>query len=123
MSVKPSILRINMGWFGVKHLIQPNTIVVYDPGEEHNPYPKLERNQELLFLGEVKNAPGHGLFVDLCSAKEFDRGKIQGMYHLEYFWIQIEGMQLVENKTCYGSKCFDVVEQDSNKEIEMDSRE
>jgi hypothetical protein len=111
---KMNIIRINLSSFAAKALLQPNIIVIYDPGEEYNPYPKLSRNQELLFLGEVKNAPGHGLFVDLGS-KDFG-GKIQGMYHLEHFWIQLEGIELVKNKTTYGQECYDVIDPPRTKD-------
>lgn len=47
---------------------------------------RLKEGQIYYFLGEVKNAPGHGIFAD-------SEGILPGMYPLELFYVELEDIK------------------------------
>lgn len=85
-------------------------MVVFDPPEhaketyvKHN---KLRIGEEYLFVGEVKNMPGHGVFVEPKTGTTFCG------YHLENFYLIMEGIKVIEGKTEYDEVQYTVEEQD-----------
>jgi hypothetical protein len=60
-----------------KQKLQAYTVVVFDPEGSDKQYP-FKRNEQLLYLGEVINMRGHGIFVN-------EKGIVFWGYHLENF--------------------------------------
>lgn len=105
-----AILRLCLGERNVENLKLQNVMVVFDPPEhaketyvKHN---KLRIGEEYLFVGEVKNMPGHGVFVEPKTGTTFCG------YHLENFYLIMEGIKVIEGKTEYDEVQYTVEEQD-----------
>lgn len=105
-----AILRLCLGERNVENLKLQNVMVVFDPPEhaketyvKHN---KLRIGEEYLFVGEVKNMPGHGVFVDPKTGTTFCG------YHTENFYLLMEGIKVIEGKTEYDEAQYTVEEQD-----------
>ena len=81
-----AILRLCLGDRNVSNLGLSNVIVVFDP-PEHAKHGKLRIGEEYLFVGEVKNMPGHGIFVDPKT------GQTLCSYHTENFYLVMEGVK------------------------------
>ncbi len=62
--------------------IKINSLVKFNyeniPAEFLEKYP-FEKNDVYVFLGEISNMPGHGIFID------YQTGQIFCGYHIEYF--------------------------------------
>ena len=68
MKIEANILRLNLDERNVRNLGLTNVMVVFEPPEIAKSAYKgtpLVDGQEYLFLGEIKNMPGHGIFVDV----------------------------------------------------------
>lgn len=115
-----AILRLCLGERNVRNLNLQNITVVFDPPENVKAsytFGPLRIGAEYLFLGEVKNMPGHGIFVDYKS------GQTLYGHHTENFYLLMEGIKVVEGKTEYKEVQYTVEEQeypvisdDENKE-------
>lgn len=102
-----AILRLCLGERNVENLKLQNVMVVFDPAKEtYMKHGKLRIGEEYLFLGEIKNMPGHGSFVDSKTGATFYG------YHLENFYLVMEGIKVIEGKTEYDEVQYTVEEQD-----------
>lgn len=104
------VLRLCLGERNITNLSLQNVMVVFDPPEHaketYAKHGKLRISAEYLFLGEIKNMPGHGIFVDSKT------GETLYGYHLENFYLVMEGIKIVEGKTQYDEVQYTVDEQD-----------
>lgn len=105
-----AILRLCLGERNVENLKLQNVMVVFDPPEhaketyvKHN---KLRIGEEYLFVGEVKNMPGHGIFVEPKTGTTFCG------YHTENFYLLMEGIKVIEGKTEFDEVQYTVQEQE-----------
>jgi len=106
-----AILRLNLGERNVRNLNLTNVVVVFDPPDHaKDAYrgTKLVPGNDYLFLGEVRNMPGHGIFVDQKT------GTTLFGYHLENFYIQMEGIVVSESRNQYDETVYTVDEQEYN---------
>ena len=105
-----AILRLCLGERNVENLKLQNVMVVFDPPEHakeaYVKQGKLRIGEEYLFVGEIKNMPGHGMFV---ASKT---GATLYGYHLENFYLVMEGIKVIEGKTEYDEVQYTVEEQD-----------
>ena len=99
-----AILRLNLDERNVRNLNLTNVVVVFDP-PDHAKDTYVTGN-DYLFLGEVKNMPGHGIFVDQKT------GTTLFGYHLENFYIQMEGIAVSESRNQYDETVYTVDEQE-----------
>lgn len=84
-------VRLNLGAHSLRHLKLQNIIVIFDPPESEQYYhhsSPLKVGNSYLFLGEIGNMPGHGIFSCLLTKN------ILSGYHLDDFWLEIEGVEL-----------------------------
>lgn len=105
-----AILRLCLGDQNVADLRLQNVMVLFDPPEHtketYVKHGKLRIGEEYLFLGEIKNMPGHGIFVDSKT------GETLYGYHTENFYLLMEGIKVVEGKTEFDEVQYTVEEQD-----------
>lgn len=105
-----AILRLCLGDRNVQNLGLTNVTVVFDPPEHaketYAKHGKLRIGEEYLFLGEVKNMPGHGIFIDSKT------GQTLYGYHTENFYLVMEGIKIIQGKTEYDEEQYTVEEQD-----------
>ena len=106
-----AILRLCLGDRNVSNLGLSNVIVVFDPPEHakevYAKHGKLRIGEEYLFVSEVKNMPGHGIFVDPKTEQT-----LYG-YHTENFYLVMEGVKVVEGKTEFDEVQYTVDEMDA----------
>jgi len=117
MKIEANILRLNLDERNVRNLGLTNVMVVFEPPEIAKSAYKgtpLVDGQEYLFLGEIKNMPGHGIFVDQKS------GKTLFGYHMDNFWLKLEGVQFSMSTSEYGDNQVDVEERDYDEEVSED---
>ena len=104
-------LRLNLGERNTRNLRLTNVVVVFDPPEHakdtYVKHGKLIPGEGYLFLGEIANMPGHGTFVDQKS------GQTLWGYHIENFWLPLEGVQIKKGSDQWGSETVDVEDQES----------
>ena len=89
-----------------------NVVCVFDPPKHSRDAYKggqLKRGEEYLYLGEISNMPGHGIF----ATRE---GRVLWGYHIENFWVALEGVQAVAGADHYGSETLDIEEQEYERE-------
>jgi len=113
MKIEANILRLNLDTDAVRNLRLTNVVVVFEPPENAKAAYKgtpLVDGEQYLFLGEVRNMPGHGIFVDQKS------GKTLFGYHMDNFWLVMEGVQFIMSKAEYDQDCIDVEDQDYEEE-------
>lgn len=105
-----AILRLNLDERNVRNLNLTNVVVVFDPPDHakdtYVKHGKLVPGNDYLFLGEVKNMPGHGIFVDQKT------GTTLFGYHLDNFYIQMEGIAVSESRNQYDETVYTVDEQE-----------
>jgi len=104
-----AILRLCLGDRNIRNLGLTNVTVVFDPPEDQRKFyysTPLGAGKEYLFLGEIKNMPGHGIFIDPRT-----RQTLYG-YHVENFYFLMEGVKIIEGKTKYDEPQYTVTEQD-----------
>ena len=105
-----AILRLCLGERNVENLKLQNVMVVFDPPEHaketYMKHGKLHIGEEYLFVGEVKNMPGHGIFVFPKTGTTFYG------YPTEDFYLLMEGIKVIEGKTEYDEVQYTVEEQD-----------
>ena len=103
-----AILRLCLGDRNVQNLSITNVTVVFDPPEHakktYIKHGKLRIGEEYLFVGEVKNMPGHGIFVDPKT------GQTLCSYHTENFYLVMEGIKIIQGKTEYDEEQYTVEE-------------
>ena len=103
-------IRLCLGERNVANLKLQNIVVVFDPPadtvETYKNHGKLCVGDEYLFLGEIKNMPGHGIFVS------YKTGETLYGYHTENFYLLMEGIKVVETKTVDEEVLYTVEEQD-----------
>lgn len=97
---KITTVRINLASTCMRQLAPSNIEVTFDPPPElvefygKQAFP-LAPGDTCLYLGEVKNMPGHGMFAHT-------RGKASksaiNIWHLENFWYVVEDVSLTESK-------------------------
>jgi hypothetical protein len=116
-----AILRLCLGERNVENLKLQNVMVVFDPPdhakETYVKHGQLRIGEEYLFLGEVKNMPGHGIFVEPKTGKTFCG------YHTENFYLLMEGISLVEGKSEYDEVQYTVEEQEYPEVADDDEEE
>jgi hypothetical protein len=78
-----SAVYINLGSKAFKPFLTKNIQVRFQAEEKVASYYPFKNGEVYTFLGEVKNAPGHGVFLD-------HKGKMHNMYHLDNFWVLLE---------------------------------
>ena len=105
-----AILRLCLDERNVRNLNLTNVVAVFDPPDHakdtYAKHGKLVPGNDYLFLGEVKNMPGHGIFVDQKT------GTTLFGYHLENFYIQMEGIAVSESRNQYDETVYTVDEQE-----------
>lgn len=104
-----AILRLCLGERNVRNLNLQNVTAVFDPPEnlkESYKFGPLRIGTEYLFLGEIKNMPGHGIFVDYKS------GQTLFGPHIVNFYVSMEGIKIIEGKTECDTVQYTVQEQE-----------
>ena len=103
-------IRLCLGERNVENLKLQNVMVVFDPPanavETYKNHGKLRIGDEYLFLGEVKNMPGRGIFVSSVT------GETLYGYHTENFYLLMEGVKVTETKTVDEEVLYTVEELD-----------
>lgn len=113
------VLRLCLGERNVRNLFLKNVMVVYNPPDhaiEAN-FGPFRVGNEYLFLGEIKNMPGHGVFVDSKT------GETLYGYHLDNFYLLMEGITVESTSIVDGNEVVEVqytVMEERSREVEED---
>jgi hypothetical protein len=102
-------LRLCLDERNTRNLHLTNVVVVFDPpphARKAYEGTKLIPGEHYLYLGEISNMPGHGTFVYQKT------GETLWGYHIENFWLSLEGVKISKGSDEFGSETVDVEDQE-----------
>lgn len=103
-------VRINLASKCIQQLAPSNIEVTFDPSPEmvefygEHAFP-LAPGDTCLYLGEVKNMPGRGMFTHTHGRKSTAAISV---WHLDNFWYVVEDVTVVESKSDCDETLFSI---------------
>lgn len=101
-----STIRCNLASECMHQLAPSNITVTFDPPPElaefygKHAFP-MTPGETCLYLGEVKNMPGHGMFLHTSSKRS---GQSINIWHIDNFWYVVENVAVVESRDVYDER-------------------